>query len=102
MGQVNDHSWKKTCLCHPQKETGCIELSGAVHQTGKNSYQSPGNHDSRGPFSCAPALYDDGAWHLEQDIAEEEHRHSQTVNSITEPEIKIPSLSAPWRWARQT
>ncbi len=29
------------------------------------SYQSPGNHDSRGPFSGAPALYDDGAWHLE-------------------------------------
>src|SRR5882762_2442469 len=50
MGQVNAHSWNKTCLCHPEKKTGRIELSGAVHQTGKNSCQSPGNHDSRGPF----------------------------------------------------
>src|SRR5580704_8802156 len=89
MGQVNDHSWKKTCLCHPKKKTGRIELSGAAHHTGKNSCQSPGNHDSRGPFSCAPALYDDGAGYLEQDIADEEHRYSQTVNAITESEIKI-------------
>src|ERR1700730_9775207 len=89
MGQVNDHPWEKTRLCHPQKKTGRIELSGAVYQTGKNSCQSPGNHDSRSPFSCTPALHDDGARHLEQDVAHEEHRHSQTVDTITKPEIKI-------------
>src|SRR5580700_11663495 len=89
MGQVNDHSREKTCLCHPKKKTGRIELSGPVYQTGKNTCQSPGNHDSRGPLSRAPAFHDDGAGHLEQDVADEEHRYSQTVNSITESEIKI-------------
>src|SRR5437879_9311936 len=81
MRQVNDHSWEKTCLCHPQKKTGRIELSGAAHQTGKDSCQSPGNHDSRGPFSCAPALDDNGAWHFEQDVADEEHRRSEEHTS---------------------
>jgi hypothetical protein len=89
--QINDHSREKTGFSRPEKKTGSIELSGSVDQAGKHSRQSPGNHDARRPFSCAPALHEDGAWDLEEDVAYEEHRHAQAVNSIAKAEIEIHS-----------
>src|SRR5712664_4365887 len=89
MGQVNDHSREETCFRHSQKKAGRIKLSAAVHEARKYCDHSPGNHDPCGPFSRAPALYDNGARHFEEDIPDEEHRPSTAVDSIAEPEIKI-------------
>src|SRR5262249_9983714 len=68
VGEINNHSWEKTGLCQSQKKAGQIKLACGVNETSENGNHTPGDHDSRNPLARTPALDDDRARDLKQDI----------------------------------
>src|SRR5262249_28539141 len=64
-----------------------IELRGGVYETGQNRHDSPRDHDPPQPLPRAPALHEQCARYLEQDIAEVEDADTKPKDAIAEPEI---------------
>ena len=87
MRQINNHSWEEAGFCKSQEETGSIELSGTMHETGQDRHCSPGDHDSGNPFPRAPAFDDDSSWNLEQNVSQVEHAYAETVYAIAEAQV---------------
>ena len=58
-----------------------------MHETGQDRHYSPRDHDSRNPFSRAPAFDDDGSRYLEQNIGQVKHAYAETVDAIAEAQV---------------
>src|SRR5215468_3258959 len=68
VAQIDDHAGEEARLGGAEKEACSVKLGDVVNESGEEGDQAPGDHDARDPFAGGPALNNDGAGNLEEDV----------------------------------
>ena len=107
MGKINDDSREEAGFGDAEQQPQSVKLRDRpeitqqrrAEQTSGGRDQAPGDHDAGDPFASAPAFYNQAAWDIEQEIAEEENAPAEANYGIAEVEVFLhPGVSQRRRW----
>ncbi len=87
MGEIDDDSGEESSFRHTEQESSQIELARRVHSRQENGDQSPGDEDARHPLAGAPALHDQRAGYLEEEVTDGEDARAQSKDAVAEMEV---------------
>ena len=62
-------------------------MHGRSNESHKDGNKSPGDHDAREPFASAPALDDEAAGNLKEQVADKEDAGAEAEDTVTEVEV---------------
>ena len=83
--EVDDHARVEAGLREAEQEAHDVELEGRLHERRRRGRDPPRDHDPGDPLAGAPALDDQRAGDLEQEVAQEEHARPEADDRVVEP-----------------
>ena len=87
--EIKNDAGPKACFRRAKQRPGQIELPRGVHECHGSRNPPPQKHDPRDGLACADAPEQQRARHLQQDVANEEQTHAQTVSGIAQTKIVL-------------
>ena len=85
--EIDDEPRIESRLRGPQQKSRQVELAGRTHEADRDRAKTPGDQDASDPLPRAPALYDQGAWDFEEEVAEKKDPGAKAEDRFRELQV---------------